>query len=65
MFRPVNNACLDCGKKVDPTCGRQEIVFAKNQCRRRCGACIKTFDDRTKDMIKETIKCNLRKSRKL
>ena len=40
-FVPINNECVDCGVAVNPSSGRQEIVFdVAGRCRRRCGDCI-------------------------
>lgn len=38
---PINDECLDCGKKVDPQWDRQELAWdAEDNPRRRCGSCI-------------------------
>lgn len=38
---PINDNCIDCGKKVDPCHDRQEMAWDENEDpRRRCGKCI-------------------------
>jgi hypothetical protein len=41
LTRPINDFCLDCNDKIEPTFGRQELATdEKGQTRRRCGKCI-------------------------
>jgi hypothetical protein len=52
-FTPVDNWCIDCGDKVDPKKDRQELAWDdKGQCRRRCGKCIKKFNQEVQNVYR-------------